>query len=310
MEPAQRASARMPTVTTIVEPVLALDARAVIGECPVWDDRTGTLCWIDTRPGLVHRFSPADRADRVMEIGQPLGAVALAAQGGLIVAMEAGFGLIPAGAAGPQRVIEVERDIGGRRVNDGRCDGAGRFWAGSMAWDRTVGAGTLYRLEAVGGALVPSPVLGGITIANGIDWSPDGTLMYYVDSPTQRIDVFDFDVHAGTLANRRGFAAIAQQDGLPDGLVVDADGGVWLALFGGSCVRRYLPSGRVDREVRLPVSGVTSAGFGGRDLTDLYITSASLDLATGRPTLPAPAGGIFVCRPGPRGKPANRFRWI
>ena len=226
---------------------LAQDARAMLGEGPVWDQRSGRLHWVDIHAGLVHRFSPADGSDFVLDAGQPVSAVGLGADGGLVLAIRDGFGLVEAGSDRVGEVIEVEKEHTGNRMNDGRCDPAGRFWAGTMAsrWEDEPCAGALYRLERTGGCLVATEILSGITVANGIDWAPDGRHMYYIDSATRRVDVFDFDTGDGTLRNRAVFAAVPAAEGLPDGLVVDADGGVWVALLGAGRLRRYSPSARI-----------------------------------------------------------------
>ncbi len=290
---------------------LADDGRAVLGEGPVWDQRSGRLHWVDIRSGLVHRFSPADGSDLIIDVGQPVSAVGLCAGGGLVLALRDGFGLVPAGSDQVGDIIEVEKDRTKNRMNDGRCDPAGRFWAGTMAdrWEDEPAAGTLYRLDGASGTLAVTSVLGGITVANGIDWTPDGRHMYYVDSPSQRVDIFDFDSDTGTVRNRSAFVTIPAAEGLPDGLVVDADGGVWVALFGAGRLRRYAPSGRVDQEIRLPVTLVTSAAFGGPDLADLYITTARHRLTAAEREQQPQAGSLFCARPGPGGQPAHRFRW-
>jgi sugar lactone lactonase YvrE len=177
------------------------------------------------------------------------------------------------------------------RFNDGKCDAAGRLWAGTMSTARRPGDGRLYRVGAGGDAVVAIP---STTISNGLGWSPDNTLFYFVDSTSQAIDVFDFDLDGGEIANRRRFAAIDPGDGLPDGLTVDAEGGVWVCLFGGGCVRRYDPAGRLDAAVELAISKPTSLAFGGPRLDRLYVTSAL-------------GGAILEIEPGVRGLPGNRF---
>jgi sugar lactone lactonase YvrE len=291
---------------------LVQDVRAEIGEGPIWDDRTGRLHWVDICAGLVHRFSPSDGSDLVLDTGQPVGSLGLGAMGGLVLALRDGFGLLPAGAERAARVIEVEKDLTANRMNDGRCDAAGRFWAGTMSatMDHVVGAGSLYRLEKSGDDLKPVRIFGGLTVANGIDWSPGGRLMYYIDSPTQRVDVFDFDPDPGTVSGRRPFVQIPSSDGLPDGMVVDAEGGVWVALFRAGRLRRYSPSGAIKQEVEVPVALVTSATFGGPDLGDLYITTARHRLKPEERLGQPHAGSLFCCRPGPVGRLSHRFRWI
>jgi sugar lactone lactonase YvrE len=296
----------------VVKAELVQDARAEIGEGPIWDDRSGRLHWVDIRAGLVHRFSPADDSDLVLSVEQPVGSLGLGAKGGLVLALRDGFGLMPSGADRLEKIIEVEKTLTGNRMNDGRCDAAGRFWAGTMsaALDHVVGAGSLYRLEELANSLSPVLVLGGLTVANGIDWSPDGRLMYYIDSPTQRVDVFDFDVDSGALTHRRPFVEIPKADGLPDGMVVDAEGGVWVALFGAGRVRRYSPSAEIKQEIEVPVTLVTSATFGGPNLSDLYITTARHRLAPDERERQTHAGSLFHCRPGPAGRLTHRFRWV
>jgi sugar lactone lactonase YvrE len=291
---------------------LAQDARAILGEGPVWDERTGRLHWVDIRAGLVHRYAPADGSDLVLDVGQPVGSLGLGASGGLVLAIRDGFALVPHGSDLIDQVVDVEKELARNRMNDGGCDAAGRFWAGTMAslWEQESNAGALYVLEEVGASLVATQVIGDITVANGIDWSPDGRLMYYVDSSTQRVDVFDFEVDTGALRTRRVFAEIPSSEGLPDGLVVDSDGCVWVALFGAGRLRRYSPAGRIDLEVQLPVTLVTSAAFGGADLRDLYITTAKHKLTPEERDDQTYAGSLFGCRPGPTGKPANRFKWV
>jgi sugar lactone lactonase YvrE len=188
-------------------------------------------------------------------------------------------------------LVEIPH-AGHMRMNDGVCDPLGRFWVGSLALAETPGVAVLYRYAD--GVL--DRVLEDVTLSNGIGWSPDGTQMYYVDSPTQRIDVFDYDVAAGTVAGRRPFVAIDEADGVPDGLAVDDEGGVWLALWGGRAVRRYEADGALDRVVDVPAERVTACCFGGDDGRSLFITPA------------APDGNVYVTDAGVSGPPARRFQ--
>jgi sugar lactone lactonase YvrE len=289
---------------------IALDTRDMIGEGPVWDDRNSRICWVDIPAGRIHRFKPADGTDSSLELGQAVGSLGMGSAGGYVVAIRDGFGLITAESRGIDSVVEVESEVLGSRMNDGRCDPAGRFWAGTMAWDHAKGAGSLYCLEKVEGSIQATRMIGGLTISNGLDWSPDGDLLYYIDSDTQRVDLFDFDVAKGALSNRRPFVHIPPAEGLPDGMVVDAEGCVWVALFGAGRIRRYTPSARIDRELEVPVSLVTSVGFGGDDLSDLYVTTARHRLTPLEQTRQVHAGSLFVCRPGVQGLPGRRFGWI
>jgi sugar lactone lactonase YvrE len=190
-------------------------------------------------------------------------------------------------------------------MNDGKCDAAGRFWAGTMAFDYRRGAGALYRLDPDGRV---HTMVRDVTISNGLDWTDDGRRMYYIDTPTKSIDVFDFDLASGAIASRRSLVQVPDGQGFPDGMTLDAEGGIWVALFRGGVVRRYTPDGALDREIRLPVTQPTSCAFGGRDLRDLYITTAANTLSPEERARQPHAGGVFRCRPGVQGRPANRFR--
>ena len=254
------------------------------------------LYFVDITRGNVHRFDPArDELSTVAHVDGTVGAVALTTEGRLLLA--AGTQLELDGA------VVAQLDVDGVRFNDGVVDAAGRFWVGTMALDESPGAGTLYRADGDGMA----PVLAPVSISNGTDWTLDGTQMYYVDSTEQRIDVFDFDAATGTISGRRTFAEIDPVDGTPDGLAVDAEGHVWLALWDGWALRRYRPDGTLERVVDFPVSKVTSCAFGGDDLGDLYVTSASTGLSEAELRAQPHAGGVFVLRPGVTGRAPNRF---
>jgi sugar lactone lactonase YvrE len=198
----------------------------------------------------------------------------------------------------------VERDCPANRLNDCKCDPQGRLWAGTMSKDRTPGTAALYRLEP-GGA--PQRAIAGTTISNGLGWSPDGERMYFVDSTTQRIDVLDFDGASGAIAGRRALAEVDPRNGLPDGLAVDAEGGIWVCLFGGGALRRYGPDGTLEAHVALPVTNPTSPAFGGPELRTLYVTSARHRLAPDRLAVEPHAGAVLALDPGVRGLPGNRF---
>jgi sugar lactone lactonase YvrE len=286
---------------------LIADARAMIGEGPVWDHGGRRLLWVDIPNGIIHRLDPGTGTSERTLAGQPVGSVCVRRSGGMIAALRDGFGILSPGSQGVERLIAVETELTGNRMNDGKCDCRGRFWAGTMATEHAPGAGTLYCLRPAGTGYAVSEELKGITVANGLDWSPDNRLMYYIDSPTQRIDVFDFDAERGKLSNRRPLVRIAPGDGLPDGMTVDAEGYLWVALFRGGKVRRYSPGGTPDMEIRLPVTLVTSCAFGGPDLADLYITTARHRLTAAEAAEQVIAGGVFVCRPGPVGRPAFLF---
>ena len=289
---------------TAIESELVLDAAAELGEGPVWDPRAACLYFVDIMRGSVFRFEPDTGAVESYRIGQPVGAVALTSRDDLVLAVRDGFARLDLGTGSVRMIAEVEHDRPDQRMNDGNCDAAGRFWAGTMALDERADAGVLYRLDpdrAVTVALRP------VTISNGVDWSADNRRMFFIDSPTQRVDVFDFDAASGTLSGRRPFVHIPPGAGTPDGLTVDADEHVWVSLWRGGAVHRYAPDGSLAGIVHVPVTHPTSCCFGGRDLRDLYITTASIALGARQRAQQPRAGGLFRCRPGVAGRPPNRF---
>jgi sugar lactone lactonase YvrE len=283
---------------------VAVDAHAQLGEGPVWDDTLEQVVWVDISANLVHRFTPSTGIDTSLDVGQPVGAVALRSKGGLVLALRDGFGLLETDTGEVQMIAGTEANVPGNRMNDGKCDRAGRFWAGTMAFDQAPAAGALYRLDQDHSA---EKMVQDVTISNGLCWSENDRSMYYIDSPTQGIDVFDFDAASGELSNRRRVVDIPESAGLPDGMTIDEQGFLWVALYGGGAVRRYSPAGELDRTVELPATQITCCTFGGPDFGDLYITSAAQEMSEEALAAQPHAGALFVCRPGPAGMPANRY---
>jgi len=276
------------------EPLTGPEAHHAEG--PVWSDAWGGLRWVDMLAGDVLSLGAGGVSRR--HVGAVAAALRPRAGGGAVIAVERGFALeAPDGTL--TTLPELWRDPA-VRMNDGGCDPDGRFYCGSMAYDARTGAGTLYRL-APGGEV--EPVLREVTISNGLDWSPDGRTAYYADTATGAVSSFDYDPEHGLTA-RRTFAEIASGDGAPDGLTVDAEGGVWVALYGGGAVHRYAPSGVLDAVVELPVTKVTACTFGGPGLDRLFITTSRENLPDGAEPQ---AGSLFTCTPGVRGRPVRPF---
>ncbi|NMO38210.1 SMP-30/gluconolactonase/LRE family protein [Streptomyces sp. GMY01] len=274
---------------------VALDARAELGEGPTWDPKAGRLIWLDILACRVHTYDPVTGRRTVRTTEQHVGAAKPRAGGGLVLNLRDGVGLLdPDGA-----FHWLHREpVPGRRGNDAAVAPDGSLWAGTMRYDEAEGGGTLSRLTGDGSA---QTVLSDVTVSNGTGWSPDGRLMYYVDTPTRRIDVFDHD--GGRVANRRQLALVEEGAGFPDGLTVDAEGCVWVALWDGGAVRRYTPTGELDRIVRLPVPRPTACAFGGPALTDLYITTARVGLTAPHPL----AGALLVVPDAGKGLPQPPF---
>jgi sugar lactone lactonase YvrE len=273
---------------------------AVHGEGPCWLARSGELAWVDMLAGRVLATSLAMGTTQVVDIPGPVAAILRPrAVGGIVVATETGVVLLDEHDS-PTPLCEILSEPG-IRMNDGACDPQGRFWCGSMAYDEREGAGSLYRVETDGSF---ATALSDVTISNGLDWSDDGLTVFYVDTPTGRIDNFTFDPATGALSERRTFVEIDPGVGHPDGLTIDAEGGVWVALWEGGAVRRYAPDGALDAIVSLPCGQVTACSFGGDDLNELFITTSREGLPPGAD----PSGGaLFRCRPSVRGRAVREF---
>jgi sugar lactone lactonase YvrE len=276
---------------------VAVRAEAELGEGPTWDAAAGRLLWLDILGSRVHTYDPVSGHRTVRTTEQHVGAVKPRAGGGLVLNLRDGIGLVD--TAGEFRWLRHE-PVPGRRGNDAAVAPDGSLWAGTMRYDEATGGGTLSRITGDGAAEV---VLDDVTVSNGTGWSPDGRLMYYIDTPTRRIDVFDHDPATGRVSGRRPLATVEDGAGYPDGLTVDADGCVWVALWDGAAVRRYTPAGELDRVVPLPVPRVTACAFGGPELTDLYITTARVGLSPAPPL----AGSLMVLPAAGKGLPLPAF---
>ena len=270
------------------------DACTEHGEGPVWDTASGVLRFVDMLAGAVLAFDPVTGQLTRSQVADVAAALRPRRSGGWVLATERGFALLePGDLESPDDAepvwIEAFTDEA-IRMNDGGADPQGRFYCGTMAYRQDPGRGTLYRLDP---DRTVHEVLTGLTVSNGLSWTPDGAHAYFVDSPTKRVDVFDFDAAAGTLHDRRPFVTVPT--GTPDGLTIDADGGVWVALYGAGVVHRYDPSGTLDLVVEVPVSQTTSCAFVDRDL---FVTTTREGLAEGAEPR---AGALFHVRPGVRG---------
>jgi sugar lactone lactonase YvrE len=271
-------------------------AVTVHGEGPVWwPDGSGLRC-VDMLAGDVLTLAEDGTVGR-SHVGTVAAVVRPRRDGGAVFAVERGFVL--ADADGERTELAPVWTDPGVRMNEGGCDPDGRLWSGSMAYDQAPGAAAMYRLDPDGSV---RQVFGGLTISNGLEWSPDGGLAYYADTATHRVDVFDYAPDAG-LTDRRPFVVLGD-DGNPDGLTVDAEGGVWVALYGGGAVHRYDPAGRLDAVVEVPTAQVTACTLGGPDLDQLFVTTSREGMADGDDPL---AGALFRAEVGVRGLPVRPF---
>jgi sugar lactone lactonase YvrE len=290
-------------VTRILQADLAVPAQCELAEGPVWDPARRLLRWVDILPGNVHALDPATGVHTWFGAGDPVGAVGLTRDGGLVLALVDGFAFADHDGQNLTPLPGFTVDRATVRFNDGKPDPWGNFCAGTMAWDEQGGPPcALYRLTPDG---TVTELVQDVALSNGLDWSDDRRLFYYADSYAGGVDLFDTDPDTGALFARRRFITI--DEGLPDGLTLDAEGCVWLAAWGTGELRRYTPAGDLDTVVRLPARQVTSAAFGGPDLATLYITTARENFTEADRRQEPHAGDIFACTPNVPGRPPFLF---
>jgi sugar lactone lactonase YvrE len=268
------------------------------GEGPFWDTERDNLLLVDMLAGALVEVDPDGRTRR-HELGGVAAAIRARRGGGYVLATEDRFVLLGPELS-PQEVLPPVFTDPKIRMNDGGCDPQGRFYIGTMAYDETPGAGTLYRLDPDGSVQI---ALRGVTISNGLQWNRAGDTVFYDDTPTGRVDSFDFDPDSGAFTNRRSFTEISG-GGNPDGMAIDEEDGIWVALWGGSAVHRYDSTRRLDLVVELPVSNVTACTFGGADLRTLFITTSRQGV---EPDDQPEAGAVFRYQAGVRGAPQHAF---
>ncbi len=291
-------------MTPLVVPVeVAHPTQAILGEGPLWDASVHRLRWVDIVGQRLHEYDPVAGIDRSELLLEPVTTVALSRQGPLLLAL--GDRLVSLAAPGdaPCELNDFRADVARVRFNDGKVDPWGGFQVGTMHHDGTEPIGHLYRLTP---DLSMEVRLSGVTCSNGLDWSQDRATFFHVDSVLSRVDLYSTEVETGAMTGRLGSLEVAGP-GIPDGLSLDADGCVWVAMWGGGEVRRLTPNGTVDRIVKLPVSQVTSVAFGGETRDELFITTARDGLDERQLKEQPHAGDLFWCRPGTNGMAVHRF---
>lgn len=277
---------------------------ALLGESPLWDADLQLLYWVDIEKSTLHSLDPRTQQHRVWTMPSEIGCIGLRAGGGLVAALRNGFAKIDLPSGQVSMINTVLTDADGVMFNDGKCDRAGRFWAGTKDLAEQNDIGALYRLDASGQV---TEMDRGYTVANGFAWSPDNSILYVCNSAARIIYQFDFDIKNGTLNNKRIFATLPPESGYPDGVTVDSEGGVWNAHWDGWRVTRYLPNGKIDEVIKMPVRRPTSCCFGGPNMTTLYVTSASTRLSAEELKEDKFAGCVFSVDVGIKGLNETKF---
>lgn len=280
-----------------------LEARARLGEGPMWDSTKKLLYWIDIFNHRVHQFDPATGKDSFFDVGDVVGAIATAGTDRLIIALRHHLAFLNTKTGEVTPILEVEENLLNNRLNDGKCDPQGRFWFGSMSTIEKPEA-SLYRYDADGSLHLMET---GLTISNGLGWSPDQKIFYLTDSPNQKIYAYDFNSTTGNITNRRIFVDLTHESFHPDGLTIDSQGNIWSAMWNGWCVIRFNPKGEEILRIKLPVPLVTSCTFGGEDLQTLYITTASVGLSQAEIDKSFYSGDLFALETDVTGLPSYNF---
>jgi sugar lactone lactonase YvrE len=289
----------------ISTPELVLDAQANLGEGPAWETHSGCLYWVDIHAGHLHIFNPQEGTDRLIDVGEFLGCAAPRSAGGLVLGLRSGFTTLDLSTGKLTRLVNPEPNLPGNRFNDGKCDPAGRFLAGTLNDTEVKACGSLYSLAPDGA--VKTLVTGTLT-SNGLAWSPDQHTLYYIDTPTLIVMAYDYDPATGEIANPRPVVSVPPELGLPDGMTSDVDGMLWVALWGGAKLTRWDPAtGSLVAEIPLPALNVSSCAFGGPDLTDIYVTTAREGMSPEQLAKYPLSGGLFRIRTNIRGMPTFEF---
>jgi sugar lactone lactonase YvrE len=280
-----------------------VDGRNVLGESVMWHPRERRLYWVDARAPALYRLEPDGKVTPFL-LPALAGGLVPRASGGLAIALQDGFYTVDTATGRVERIVDPEPDRPDNRINDGRCDRAGRFWAGTMHVTRREPLGSLYRLDA---DRTVRRIRDGITVPNSICFSPDDRTMYLADTFANFILAYDFSLADGAISNPRRFADTTDHGGHPDGSCIDADGCLWNAEYRAGRVVRYTPQGKIDRSIALPVSQPTCCCFGGDRLDVLYVTSAMQRMEPAELARQPLAGGLFAVRPGVTGLPEAQY---
>jgi len=285
---------------------IVVEHTCLLGEGPVWDAARKLICWVDILNGAIHEYSPQQKTHRTIEAHQMIGSMAVCTDGNFIAALQNGFAFIDRESGEIKMIADPENHLPNNRFNDGKCDPAGRFWAGTMSLSEEVGVGNVYMVE---NNFPYTKKIESVTISNGMAWSLDHQTFYYIDTPVFEVVAYDYDKNSGHISNKRTAIKIDEKDCNPDGMTIDNEGMLWVAHWDGWQLTRWNPNtGEKLHSIKLPVSKVTSCTFGGDNYEDLYITSARVGLTEEQLKQQSLAGSLFVIHNcGFKGMPAFEF---
>ena len=293
--------------TTGLKMDVVIEHKCELGEGPLWDAKCKVICWIDILKGEIHEYSLQQKTHRTISVHQMIGSVAVCANGNFIAALQSGFGFVDRISGEVTMIADPEAHLPANRFNEGKCDPAGRFVAGTMSLSEDPQAGSVYILE---NNLSVTKKIENVTISNGMAWSKDHQTFYYIDTPTLEVSAYDYNKSTGHIKNKKTIIKIPKEDGSPDGMTIDNEGMLWVAHWDGWQITRWNPgTGKKLYQIKMPVARVTSCTFGGENLNDLYITTARKGLSEDELQKQPLAGSLFVIRScGFKGMSAFEFR--
>ena len=295
-----------PEKSLVIKAELVVDAKATLGEGAIWNHKEKMLYWIDIEEGILHKFNPVSNKDVQFNLDKRIGTVVPSEKGGLLVALEDGIYHYDIKTDSISFIVNPAKNSFEIRFNDGKCDPAGRLWAGTMSLTGKQKAGALYCLNKDG---TIEKKIDSISISNGIAWSLDYTKMYYIDTPTGKVREYDYEITTGKISFLRDAVIIPPDMGHPDGMTIDSDGNLWIALWGGSAVGCWNPdNGKLLYKINVPVLNVTSCAFGGENLETLFITTAKQGIPQNEIEKYPHRGGLFKADAGIRGAPAFFYK--
>ncbi len=291
------------------KPELLINLGGIIGEGICWDEQTQMLYWIDLLENKIFAYDINKSSLKIIDAGQNTGCIAVREKGGLIAGLQNGIFFVDIETGKLTPVVDPESDKPDNRFNDGECDCMGRLWAGTMSKKLDSGsgdntpAGALYLIDT---DLKVTKKLPAVTISNGIGYSPDNKIMYYIDSPTRNVDAFDFDKETGEITNRRAVVHVTEDVGMPDGLTVDADGNLWVGMWGGGAVVKYSPqTGQMLEKIEIPAPFITTMVFGGKEMDEMFVNTAKMNTDLNKYP---DAGGVFRIKMDVKGQPTYKFK--
>lgn len=285
---------------------LVLDSKSPGSQGAIWNQQTGKLYWVNTDSKILDIYYPSLGVHTEMMTGQMIGTVVPSESGKAIVALKNGIYVLDIDTGSKKLIFDPESDNEDNRFNEGKCDPAGRFWAGTMNLNNEPGKGALYRMDGNGNV---TKMIGNVSVSGGIAWSNKHDKMYYIDIPTRKVMVYEYDDPTGAISDAKVAVEVPADLGVPDGMTIDADGNLWIALRGGFGVGCWDPdTGKMIRKIDVPARYVTSCAFGDDDLGTLYITTARQDISEEELEKYPHSGGVFKVRPGVKGVPAYFFK--